>query len=326
MSKEYRLIIILFLLLIDATTLAATNRFRVTDEVLTVYGEPERINELGKLHRGDEFDIVGEDGRMYVFMYKGKKAYAASYCCELIKDESSDKSTAPVESPKKEERTKEAEPEQDMESGETEVPSDAVENTATDDGGRSLRDVAEGMKGLLGLLVALGLVAGIWSLFGTRSFENLFNKLAGRYITDCSKLMYWRPAIAFVIMGLVGKYADSVPLALAAVGIYELALLWFRAKKLGSFRASVAEALYLLASAMGFLLLFWMFIILAFLASGGSSSSSKSSDDDNKGRSGERHDCSDCDFYNGRGKDCGMGYNAYPGNSCGHYRSVMGAR
>lgn len=62
------------LLLVSAISTLAANRFQVTDETFTVFGEPERINALGKLHRGDEYEIVGQDGNMYIFVYNGRKA------------------------------------------------------------------------------------------------------------------------------------------------------------------------------------------------------------------------------------------------------------
>lgn len=153
------------------------------------------------------------------------------------------------------------------------------------------------MKGLLGFLVAIGLIAGVWSLFGPRSFNSLFDNLAGRYVSDCSKWMYCRPIIAVVIFGLTGSLSDSIGVALAVTAVYEIVLICFRAKKLYSFRAAVVEAFYLLFSGMGLLLLFWMFLIFAFLASGGSSSSSNASsgdggDKDRNGNSGS--DCRDC--------------------------------
>ncbi|MDD6253728.1 MAG: hypothetical protein PUA96_06770 [Bacteroidales bacterium] len=300
MSGCNRLIIVFLLLLADVMSVSAANRFRVTDDILTVYGEPERINVLGKLHQGDEYEIVGQEGNMYIFMYNGKTAYAASYCCKLIEA---------------------AEPECNVEPEETEA---VVEIVGAGDSGLPFRDAAEWMKGLLGLLVMAGFVAGVWSLVGPNSFNRLFDNLAGQNVSDCSRWMYCRPAIAIVIFGLTGSNSDNIGAALAVTAVYEILLLGFRANKLHSFRAAVAEALYLLFSGMGMLLLFWLFIIFAFLAAGGSSSSSVG-DGENKSESGNScgGDCRDCDH--GPGSIWCIGTPA-AGYKCSHYINVTGPK
>lgn len=333
------IIILLLSLPADIMSVSAAKRFSVTDGVLTVYGEPERINALGKLHWGDEYEIVGQDGSMYIFMYNGRKAYAASYCCKLIEDAEVANKTASAKNIQKDVYAVESEPECDVEHEEIEIPADAktekvgVSNTSmvaetavSGNGSRSFRDTAEGMKGLLGFLVAIGIIAGLWSLFGSSSFNRLFDNLAGQYVSDCSKWMYFRPAIAVAIFGITGNLSDNVGLALAVTAVYEVVLICSRTKKLYSFRAAVVEAFYLLFSDMGLLLLFWMFLIFAFFASGGSSSSSNASSGNgaNKDRNGDfGSDCRDCDHYPGSPWCVGTPMAGY---RCSHYQNVTGPK
>lgn len=61
---------------------AFADRFRVSDEYVTVFAEPERITNLGRAYRGEVYESEGTDGSMFVFTFHGRKAYIASYCCE----------------------------------------------------------------------------------------------------------------------------------------------------------------------------------------------------------------------------------------------------
>lgn len=145
---------------------------------------------------------------MYIFVYNGRKAYAASYCCKLIQDAEMINETPSTKNIQNDERVVEPEPECDVEPEEIEAPADAKTDKADGRSGDGLswRERLEGMKGLLGFLAMIGLVAGVWSLVGSRSFNRMFDTLAGRYVSDCSKWMYFRPAIAVAIFGMTGHW------------------------------------------------------------------------------------------------------------------------
>lgn len=226
----------------------------------------------------------------------------------------------------KDERVVEPEPECDVEPEGIEVPADAKTDKADGRSGDGLswRERLEGMKGLLGFLAMIGLVAGVWSLVGSRSFNRMFDTLAGRYVSDCSKWMYFRPAIAVAIFGMTGHLTDNVGLALAVTAVYEVVLWCLRAKPLRSFRAAVVESLYLLSSDMGLLLLFWLFIIFAFLASGGPArSSGDGGGDKSESSSGDCGDCRDCDHGPGSIHCVGTPMAGY---RCSHYRNCTGPK
>lgn len=298
MNRFYRSFIFCLCMLAGASVLAGNN-FRVSDTYVTVFEEPERINALSRMTQGEEFEAIGRDGSMLIFMYKGKKAYVASYCCKEIEKNPAEttKQAPPGAELQKVEVAREDSPAEDASASGSQTQEYITRSVGTASRNNSLQGIAEWQKGLLGILVMLGLVAGIWSLFGMKSFDNFFNRLAQRHITSCSKLMHWRPVIPFVVGALIGYLTNNVTLAVAAVAIYELCVIMLRTKKLGSFRAAVVEAVYLCTSAMGTLLFFYIFIIFAFLAAGGSGGSS-SGDDDKKRKNAFGHRaCYNCTYW-----------------------------
>lgn len=299
MNNIYRSFLFCLFLLAGVASVFADNKFRVSDAYVTVYQEPERINALGRMNRGEEFEAIGNDGSMLIFMYKGKKAYVASYCCKEIEaiPAETTKPATPNAELQKVEVEQEYLPAEDASTSTSQKQKYAAQSVGTASRNNTLQDITEWQKGLLGILVMLGLVAGIWSLFGMKSFDNFFNQLAQRHITSCSKLMHWRPAIPFFAGAFIGGLTHNVTLAIAIVAIYELCVIMHRSKKLRSFRAAVVEAVYLGSAAMGTVLFFYMFIIFAFLAAGGSGGSS--SDDEKKKRMnafGHRA-CYNCSYW-----------------------------
>lgn len=60
------------------------DKWRVTDQDLTVWDSPNYLQKLGMIHRGYEIEEIDIDGDMIKFEYKGQTAYVATYCCEKI--------------------------------------------------------------------------------------------------------------------------------------------------------------------------------------------------------------------------------------------------
>lgn len=60
------------------------DKWRVTDQDLTVWDSPNYLQKIGMIHRGYEIEELGLDGDMIKFEYKGQTAYVATYCCERI--------------------------------------------------------------------------------------------------------------------------------------------------------------------------------------------------------------------------------------------------
>lgn len=81
MNRFLRILLYLTILL-NCIPDAFADRFRVSDEYVTVFAEPERITNLGRAYRGEVYESEGTDGSMFVFTFHGRKAYIASYCCE----------------------------------------------------------------------------------------------------------------------------------------------------------------------------------------------------------------------------------------------------
>ena len=83
MNRFLRILLYLTILL-NCIPDAFADRFRVSDEYVTVFAEPERITNLGRAYRGEVYESEGTDGSMFVFTFHGRKAYIASYCCEMV--------------------------------------------------------------------------------------------------------------------------------------------------------------------------------------------------------------------------------------------------
>lgn len=88
MNRFLRILLYLTILL-NCIPDAVAARFRVSDEYVTVFAEPERITNLGRAYRGEVYESEGTDGSMFAFTFHGRKAYIASYCCEMVDEGSS---------------------------------------------------------------------------------------------------------------------------------------------------------------------------------------------------------------------------------------------
>ena len=176
MNRFYRSFVFCLCMLAGASVLAGNN-FRVSDTYVTVFEEPERINALGRMNQGEEFEAIGRDGSLLIFMYKGKKAYVASYCCKEIEENPAEttKQATPGAELQKVEVARENSPAEDVSPSASQKQEYVTRSVGAASRGNSLQDIAEWQKNLLGILVMLGLVAGVWSLFGMKSFNNLFN-------------------------------------------------------------------------------------------------------------------------------------------------------
>lgn len=317
MNTIYRYFVCCLFLWAGVASVLAGNKFRVSDTYVTVFQEPERINALGRMNKGEEFEAIGRDGSLLIFMYQGKKAYVASYCCKEIEANPAEtRKQATPAAPQKAEAARKDAAEEDSAS---QTPKYAARSVGTASSNNSLHDMTGWQKSLLGILVTLGLVAGIWSLFGSKSFDEFFDRLAQRHITSCSKLMHWRPAIPFAVGAIIGGLTYNLTLAVGVVAIYELCVIMHRAKKLGSVRAAVVEAVYLGSSAIGTLLFFYMFIILAFLAAGGSGSSSSSDHGNDDKRRNDDRCCGNCKLWQSDGRCGRYGNPVHQGDFCnGH--------
>lgn len=214
---KYTLRILLFAIaFLSGIPGAFAERFRVMDESVTVFAEPERITKLGNVHRGEEYETP-------------------NYFKWLDDLERKRNANANMKMP-------------------------------------------ESMALVIGLTLFLGMIVGLWTLFGTRSCDNFFDKLAGRKITWCSKATHFRPLIIVFGSCMVGYVTQNINITLTVAAIYEAILLIVRSKKLGGLRPAIVEALYLFFYGMGTLMFCWMYLIFLFLGVGSVSTGSKGRD------------------------------------------------
>ena len=84
-SSWMRVVLIMVGILASLSVMADKgDRWRVTDQDLTVWDSPNYLQKIGMIHRGYEIEEVGIDGDMIKFEYEGQTAYVATYCCERI--------------------------------------------------------------------------------------------------------------------------------------------------------------------------------------------------------------------------------------------------
>lgn len=82
-----QLLLIVFAFFSLASFAEKGDMWEVSDADLTVWDSPNYLNKLGMMHQGDTFEEEGMDGDMIKFLYKGKIAYVASYCCQRFEPE-----------------------------------------------------------------------------------------------------------------------------------------------------------------------------------------------------------------------------------------------
>lgn len=319
-------ILLFSIILLNFTPNVFAEKFRVADEYVTVYAEEERITKLGRVYSGEVYEAEGTEGTMYVFKFKGRKAYVATYCCKIEEDDEavasavervSQSHTATSEQPSQRsvsERTSES-----GVSAEVSMKNDEVtpSNETTEHKQNNISDthIPDWMSGIIGLIVLLGLAAGLWSLFSPMSFSNFFNSLAGRNITWCSKATYFRPLILVFGAAIISILTQNTIITLVVAEVYEIILLSVRAKKLGGLRPAISEALYLVFYGIGSLLLCWIHLLKFILAAGASSGGSSGSNGKDVNRCCGRcaYYCNDipsdrCLFHSGR--------TVHPSDSC----------
>ncbi len=87
--KSLRMILLLLLSVYSLAGFAERgDKWRVSDQDLTVWDSPSYLNKLGMVHRGYTFEEEAMDGDMIQFLYHGQKAYVATYCCERVVENS----------------------------------------------------------------------------------------------------------------------------------------------------------------------------------------------------------------------------------------------
>ena len=296
--------------LASALCITAGEKYRVTANYVVIYDAEQPAVSIGRMNRGERFEVIEKTDKRLVFNHKGKKGIIAPYQCEPVPE--------PVAAVQTQESTPQASIAQDAEV--QQAPKnyfkwiDTFLNAIRSD--NSNAKLPDEMAYFLAFLMLLGLIMGAWAVFGKTSCNRFFNNLARYPVTQCSKLAHFRPIIPFILGGCAFKLTNNVAIAFAVVGIYEFILISRRASALRSTRAAVVEALYIASYAMGALLFCYVLIIFLFLASGGTASGSGS--DDNKKKSDAC--CFNCSLWNDSTHRCGRyGNITSSGDSCsGH--------
>lgn len=322
-------ILLFSIILLNCTPNVLAEKFRVSDEYVTVYAEEERFTKLGRVYRGEVYEAEGTEGTMFIFKFKGRKAYVATYCCKIIED---DEAAAPAV--ERVSQSPSEQPSQQSVSEQTsEVPASVevsrkndTETTSNGSIERTRNTIADThlpdwMPNIIGLIVLLGFATGLWSLFDPMSFDNFFDSLAGRKITWCSKATYFRPLILVFGAGIVFTLTQNNYTTFVVAAVYEIILLCIRAKKLGGVRPAIVEASYLIFYGMGSLLLCWIYLMKFILAAGASSGGSSGKDEKDVNRCCGRcaYYCSDipsdrCLFHSGK--------TVHPSDSCETFKPL----
>lgn len=248
MNRFLRILLYLTILL-NCIPDAFAARFRVSDEYVTVFAEPERITNLGRAYRGEVYESEGTDGSMFVFTFHGRKAYIASYCCEMVDEGSSQQSQTSVaqRQPASEPVAEGRESVEPLQENNMDNRIEYVEESG--DGAASGAHMPGWITGIISLMMLLGIAVGLWSLFGPKSCENFFDSLAGTRVTWCSKATYFRPLIFVFVAGAAFGVTHNFYVAFALPVAYEIILLCMRAKKLGGLRPAVVEAFFCYSTA-----------------------------------------------------------------------------
>lgn len=237
---------------------------------------------------------------MFVFTFHGRKAYIASYCCEMV-DEGSSVTAADGDGSSQQSQTSVAqrqpvsEPVAEGRESVEPLQENNMDNRIeyveeSGDGAASGAHMPGWITGIISLMMLLGIAVGLWSLFGPKSCENFFDSLAGTRVTWCSKATYFRPLIFVFVAGAAFGVTHNFYVAFALPVAYEIILLCMRAKKLGGLRPAVVEAFFLLFHGIGYLIFCWLFLAAVFLAGGSSKGSNSKKRDVN-------HRCGRCCYY-----------------------------
>ena len=298
--------------LASALSITAGEKYRVTANYVVIYDAEQPSVSIGRMNRGERFEVIDKTESRLVFNYKGKKGIIAPYQCE------------PAPEPAPAVQTQESIPQapiaQDADA--QQAPKnyfkwiDTFLNAIRSD--NSNAKLPDEMAYILAFLMFLGLIIGAWAVFGKTSCNRFINNLAQYPVTRCSKLAHFRPIIPLLLGGMAANLTNNVIIVFAVVGIYEFILISRRASALGSTRAAIVEAFYIASYAMGALFFCYVLIIFLFLASGGTASGSGSGSDDNKKKSDRC--CFNCSLWNDSTHRCGRyGHVTHQSESCsGH--------
>ena len=288
-----RLILFFLLSCLAVCCALAQQKWVVADEDLTVWDSPNYLHKLGMVHKGYEITQTGLEGDMIQFNYDGQTAYVATYCCKPLR-ETAEASSQETEAVKVTEiathKNKSIRQEKDRETqeptastAEPATDTEAVETANTRKTVESLTFssmVFNSVSSLLPPWIGFCLLLLALFAFFNVNIPGMFDKLAGTDVADIGTKCF-RPLIALALFLATYYFFSSWDVSLAVLLTYEVVLLLYRTKKLGSIRAAAVEILYLAVVAS---ILAIGLVVMFFLAGGRSSSGSrrKSRNDDDE--------------------------------------------
>ncbi len=216
-------LILLFLLTVVVTQVALADKgdkWRVSDQDLTVWSSPDYLSKLGMIHRGYEIVETGIDGDMIQFEYNGQTAYVATYCCERVVDETAQQEIAEeVTSITSQSHTTSvkagnANPAQ-VEVAERSDKSSTEKLTA---GGAAL-SVLLLLLGVIG--TCIGLVAIVFTIFYVFKYKTLaawFNRKCEVEAIPYKRMnsLLWPPVISALAMAILGGGVNYIIMIAAA--------------------------------------------------------------------------------------------------------------
>ena len=68
----------------SALSITAGEKYRVTANYAVIYDAEQPREELGRMNRGNRFEVIGKTGNRLVLNHKGKKGLMAPYHCEPV--------------------------------------------------------------------------------------------------------------------------------------------------------------------------------------------------------------------------------------------------
>lgn len=211
-----RLLLILLLIATTVTQAAFADkgdRWRVSDQDLSVWSSPDYLEKLGTIHKGYEITENGLDGDMIQFCYNGQTAYVATYCCERIANEVAPQETAvaPQETVKKESTT--PHPSKTATAKKATQPTIEIAQRTEKE---QKEDVSAGaialsvpllLISLVGMCISL--IAIVFTLFYVFKYKTLaawFNKKCETEVIPYKRMnsLLWPPIIAALAMAILG--------------------------------------------------------------------------------------------------------------------------
>lgn len=204
-----RLLLILLLIAATATQSAFADkgdRWRVSDQDLSVWSSPDYLEKLGTIHQGYEITETGLDGDMIQFSYNGQTAYVASYCCERIANEVATQETA-------QKAATAAQPRNTAKAKKTAQPTIEIASRTEKE---QKEDVSAGAIALsvplllISLVsICISLVAIVFTIFYVFKYKTLaawFNKKCEAEVIPYKRMnsLLWAPIIAALAMAILG--------------------------------------------------------------------------------------------------------------------------